>query len=236
MTPEDQAEIRGMPWKDGPDPELVIRMVDMWNEGYSTNHLVEVLGLECKSDVLKPLGAVRTRTDVPVRRLVQPGQRAGMPEHPSWWTEPRLTLLRALWESGDLAHKMIAKRLKTCEANITDKIRELGWKKARMYAKQRIKRPADEVPVAAKAVLKPVVFAALPGTAPKPFWQVALKGECNFILGDEPGSMADALCCAAETGPGEKYCPAHRKLGVNPLAWGKPKTKGQLVREFVRYA
>lgn len=236
MTPEEEAEIRDLGLSD---PEQVIRIICLWNTGYSTNHIVEELGLADAGAVLKPMASVRTRTSVVMRKIGK-GSRSGAPEHPSWWTPARTALGKSLWEAGEIRNKMIADRLHTCEAAITAKAAEDGWTRVAMSAsKKRGKqgiRPADRIVSNITSVGKGVVFEALPGTTPIPFWKVALKGECNFILQDIVGSMSDALCCAAETNPGERYCPIHMARCASPLASGKPRTGNELARALRRFA
>ena len=78
-----------------------------------------------------------------------------------------------------------------------------------------------------------MIFQALPGTKPIPFWQVPLRGCCNWILEDNPASMSDALCCGAPTErPRDRYCEAHETAGTNASAWGPKLSAKALVRRY----
>ena len=99
MRPEDEATIRAVmlarPFACGSKPEHVLRVIDLWNEGHSVQHITEILGVGDPTLVSRPLASVRMRCPaIEVRRV---GSRMQAPEHPSWWTPERQAKAQALW-------------------------------------------------------------------------------------------------------------------------------------------
>lgn len=152
-------------------------------------------------------------------------------------TPEQLITAKRLWEE-DVAKSDIADRLGISTKTLRLAARDGGWLRPKVVKHKgpRTKPNNIERRLAPK-VKDPVIWEALPGTKPKPFCEVALEGECNWILGDIPDSMADAICCAAPTmGRRHRYCPAHRGKGHDPNAWGEPLTPASLERKFGRTA
>lgn len=241
MRPEHEIAIRiemiRKPFACGSGADRVIRVVDLWNEGYSAKHVAELLEIEDHTEVSRPLSSVRMRCPaVPVRRI---GSRHQALEHPSWWTDERVTRVRGMWLE-DLNARKIAERLGTNEVAVTDQIKVQGWVKPQLTVKKPPKSSLsarEHAAVTARAPQKAVIFQALPGTEPIPFWQVPLRGCCNWILADDRENMADALCCGAPTkGPRDRYCEAHEALGTNASAWGPKLSAKALVRRYGNYA
>lgn len=241
MRPEDEIAIRiemiRKPFACRSAPDHVLRVVDLWNEGYSARHISELLGLEDATLIARPLSSVRMRCpSVSVRRVGSHNQAL---EHPTWWTPDRLERLHGMWLE-ELSGRIMADRLGTNENTVHTQVKSLGWVRPRMTPKKPEKlgiSVREHAAATAKAPQKPVVFQALPGTEPIPFWQVPLRGCCNWILADNRENMADALCCGAPTkAPRDRYCEVHEALGTNASAWGPKLSAKALVRRYANYA
>ena len=195
--------------------------------------------------VTKAISSARARGIVEIRRVISGrGNQRAFPEHPTWWTPAREALCKTLWEANEMTNVQIAERLRTNYVAVGVKAAEMGkaglWSQVVMVpAKKGVKgtgQTVGERVVAAALVPKKTILSdALPGSEPKPFYKLALKGECTWILDDRPGAMDECMACAMPSGD-NNYCPEHSKRGVSVPAAGRPASASALARSLRRYA